>query len=215
MFTDDGTKKIFNRFERFIELHQKDCIFRNMWFHCQRTNTDVFNYVPLTFSFRIHEPTFFDDLQNFARAFMGLSKGVKPDTIAPIDSFKDKYGTVHPVYFNFDLTVPQRASAPSQMTKFKNVKAADVKILPAFDSKKNLWILKPSWMSRGRGLELFTDLKQLEEFLKMYIGGYDAKDFKAMNYSDKVERSPSLSVGKMTKDKSKQLLRRKEGCFDN
>lgn len=34
MFTDETNKKIFNRFERFGELHQKDNLFRNMWFFC-------------------------------------------------------------------------------------------------------------------------------------------------------------------------------------
>ena len=113
-----------------------------------------------------------------------------------IDTFKDKYGTNHDVFFNFELKVPQRACTPAQMPKFKNIKADKVNILPAFDAKKNLWILKPSWMSRGRGLELFTELKQLEQFLQMYIGGYDAKDYKQMKYSPTVERSPSISVGK-------------------
>ena len=165
-------------------------------YRTQRNNLDVFAYVPLTFSFRIHEPTFFDDLQNFARTFIALSKEVNADSISPIDTFKDKYGTSHDVFFNFELKVPQRACTPSQMPKFKNIKASEVNILPSFDAKKNLWILKPSWMSRGRGLELFTELKELEKFLQMYIGGYDAKDYKQMKYSHTVERSPSMSIGK-------------------
>lgn len=117
--------------------------------------------------------------------------------------FKDKYGKDHEVYYKFDLFVPQRVTIASQMTKFKNIRASDVKILPSFDAKKYLWILKPSWMSRGRGLELFTDLDQMQGFVKMYLGGYDAKDFKAMNYNDRVDRSPSLSVGKSIGPKKK------------
>jgi Tubulin-tyrosine ligase family len=160
----------------------------------QRQNLDVFDYVPLTFSFRIHEPTFFDDLQNFARLFIALSKGVRADAISAIDKYKDKYGNSHEVYFNFDLRIPQRACTPAQMPKFKNIKASQVNLLPEFDSKKNLWILKPSWMSRGRGLELFTELKELEKFLQMYICGYDAKDYKQLKYNHTLERSPSLTV---------------------
>lgn len=34
MFSDEGSRKVFNRFERFIELHQKDNLFRNLWFLC-------------------------------------------------------------------------------------------------------------------------------------------------------------------------------------
>ena len=32
---DPSSPKIINRFERFTELHQKDNVFRNMWFECR------------------------------------------------------------------------------------------------------------------------------------------------------------------------------------
>ena len=34
MFKKEGTTKLFNRMERLVELHHKDNLFRNLWFHC-------------------------------------------------------------------------------------------------------------------------------------------------------------------------------------
>ena len=79
---------------------------------------------------------------------------------------------------------------------FKNVDPSEVRIPETFCKGKNLWILKPSSMSRGRGLELFTTIKELENFLRMYLNGYDAKDFKDLGYSPKAQQGPSLSSSK-------------------
>ena len=98
------------------------------------------------------------------------------------------------MFFDFDLKQPQRAIIASQQSKFSNIRADEVFIPTEFCASKNLWILKPACMSRGRGLELFSDLKQLSVFIKMYLSGYDAKDFKQMKYNHKLERSPSLKT---------------------
>jgi hypothetical protein len=161
---------------------------------------DVFKYVPLTFSLRMNEPSFYSDLQNFARTFMALSKKVHPDTIKPIDTFKDSLGNIHDVFFNFELDIQQPSGIYPQNSKFTNIKASSVNITPMFDADKHLWILKPTLLSRGRGLELFTGLDELNRYLQMYSSGYDAKDFKHMKYSHKIEKSPSLVISKAKKD---------------
>jgi hypothetical protein len=150
--------------------------------------------LPLTFSFRVNEPSFFDDLQNFAKAFLALKQNINPDQIKQVDCFIDKYKLEHPVFYPFDIKIPQRAVVLSQLSGFKNVDATRAAPPTSFDAGKNMWILKPAWMSRGRGLELFTDLAQLNSFLKLYMGGYDTKDFSEMRYSDKADHSPSLNV---------------------
>lgn len=160
----------------------------------QRNGQDLFEYLPLTFSFRMSEPCFFDDLQNFAKAFLALKHNSNASQVKQIDSFVDKYKLEHPVYFPFDIKIPQRAVVLSQLSGFKNVEAGRASPPATFDAGKNMWILKPAWMSRGRGLELFTELGQLNGFLKMYMGGYDTKDFSEMRYSDKADHSPSLNV---------------------
>ena len=57
---------------------------------------------------------------------------------------------------------------------------------------KNLWILKPSGLNRGKGLELFSSLDELNQFLKLYTTGYSVKEFINMQYNDNDTVSPSL-----------------------
>lgn len=155
--------------------------------------------MPLTFSFRAHEPNFFENLQNFAKAFIALRDKVDPNTVKPVGTFRDKFDKVHDVYFDFKLTPPQRAADPAAISRFSNVKASEVKIPKEFCADKNIWILKPSCMSRGRGLELFSDLNQMADFVRMYLSGYDAKDYSQMKYSHKADRSPSMKIEKSPK----------------
>lgn len=132
-----------------------------------------------------------------------MRDGKKGDEVKSIEIFTDKYGVEHQVYHNFDVITNQKAAASTQLSKFQNVSAGEASIPLSYNAGKNIWILKPACMSRGRGLELFTDLAQLNEFLKMYIAaGYDAKDYSQMKYSDKVDRSPSLTPSRITGNSS-------------
>ena len=149
----------------------------------------------------MNEPCFFDDLQNFCKFFISEKDKIRADKVSQIDTFTDKYRLEHPVYFTFDFQIPQRATVLSNISGFKNIEAEKATVRPSFDEGRNLWILKPSWMSRGRGLELFSTLEQLNGFLKMYVNGYDAKDFKEMEYSDKSSHSPSLNVASRKRER--------------
>lgn len=124
---------------------------------------------------------------------------MNPNTIRPIGTFKDKNDKVHDVYFDFKLVAPQRAGDPATTSRFMNIDPSRVKVPAEFCAEKNLWILKPSCMSRGRGLELFSDLGQLAEFVRMYLSGYDAKDYSQMKYNHKLDRSPSMKKEKTKK----------------
>jgi hypothetical protein len=56
---------------------------------------------------------------------------------------------------------------------------------------KNMWMIKPSGLSRGRGLELFTKLEELKKFLLMFTTeGYVVQDYSVLGYSDDHVHSP-------------------------
>ena len=99
----------------------------------------------------------------------------------------DKQGN----YYQFDL---KYGGPDSQIPvrKFKNPSIDQIKVDPIFYTGKNLWILKPSGLNRGKGLELFSTLEELNEFLKLYTTGYNVKEFITMQYSDNDNISPSL-----------------------
>lgn len=99
----------------------------------------------------------------------------------------DKQGT----YYQFTCKFPGPESG-SQVRKFKNPTPEEICKDPIYFSGKNLWILKPSGMNRGKGLELFSTLEELNQFLKLYTTGYNVKEYINMQYSDNDNVSPSL-----------------------
>lgn len=200
MFVGDNSKKLINKFERFMEMHHKDSLFRNLWHHCsvsrgsnEKEKLDVFNFVPLTFSFRTCEKNFMQDLQNLGRVLFLNQQRIQSQGGENLTQAKDLNPDDYKVSLAVDPTILGQKEAPGG---FRNVDAEHTTIQTNFCSGKNLWILKPSSMSRGRGLELFTSVRELENFLRMYLNGYDAKDFKDLGYSPKAQQGPSLSSSK-------------------
>lgn len=183
--------KSLNRFERFGQIGNKDNLFRNLYFstqvllHEQKSEEDLFKIVPLTFSFRLNEKEFLDDLQNFAKFFRSVSENVACSRVKPVDRVSGSY-------FNFDFKFKPPHDSQTALRKFRNQPADSIVKDPIFFSGKNLWILKPSGLNRGKGLELFSSLDQLNEFLQLYMTGYDVKEFITMQYNDTDNISPSL-----------------------
>jgi hypothetical protein len=183
--------KCLNRFERFGQIGNKDNLYRNLYFLAQvllphqKTEEDLSKIVPLTFSFRLSEKEFPEDLQNFAKFFRSVSENVACSRIRPVDRNSGNY-------FNFDFKFKPPQDGQSALRKFKNQTAESIVQDPIFFSGKNLWILKPSGLNRGKGLELFSSLDQLNEFLQLYMTGYDVKEFITMQYNDNDNISPSL-----------------------
>ena len=141
--------------------------------------------MPLTFSFRLNEKEFLDDLQAFSKFFRSVEENVSPELVKPVD----KNGT----YYNFDIKYQKPDNNQLvQGRKFKNPELTEIQTDGVFYSGKNLWILKPSGLNRGKGLELFSSLGELNEFLKLYTTGYEVKEFASMQYNDSDNISPSL-----------------------
>lgn len=189
--------KLINRFERYFEIHDKDNLFRNLWFHCQKTEKDVFQYMPLSFSFRLKQENFYEDLQKFARIFLSIKEGKPPKEIMPLASENNKKLANNSIFYEYK-GVPNSKKKSNQgfKSKFSNL-SGECECLPMPDSLyagKNLWVLKPSFMSRGRGIEIFSSLEELDKLLATYLEGYEAKDYAVLNYSDTTEKSPIVNM---------------------
>lgn len=183
-----------NRFEKSLEIGQKDNLFRNLWFLCNREQKPLFDMAPLTFSFRLNESSFSEDLQNFAQIFLSVADNVDPLEVLPENTFVDKYNIERSVYYDFDIQTFRRPPPNLKLAnKFQNLRPEQfgTKRFPTLFSGKNLWMLKPSGMNRGRGLELFTSLDELKKFLWMYVNeGYSTQDYSTNGYSEKTKQSP-------------------------
>ena len=139
--------------------------------------------VPLTFSFRLNEKESLEDLQAYARFFRSVEEDKAIMDVKPVD----KAGSFF--LFDFKYSGPEQST---QIRKFKNPDGKTIDKDPIYFAGKNLWILKPSGQNRGKGLELFSSLEDLNQFLKLYTTGYTVKEFINMQYGDNDNISPSL-----------------------
>lgn len=130
----------------------------------------------------MNEKEFESDLQQFAKFFKSIELGVDSKDIKP-----ENNGNYHTFTFK-----SMQIDTEENSRKFSNILAEDVKRDELFFSGKNLWILKPSGLNRGKGLELFSSLQELDDFLRLYTTGYDVKEFISMQYNDNDNVSPSL-----------------------
>lgn len=139
--------------------------------------------MPLTFSFRLNEKEFYEDMQSFCKFFRSVVEDKPAKLVSTIDKQANYY------VFSFKIASPDNNA---QARKFKNPDVDDLVKDPIYFSGKNLWILKPSGLNRGKGLELFSTLDELSQFLKLYTTGYSVKEYINMQYNDSDNISPSL-----------------------
>lgn len=141
---------------------------------------------------RLNEDNFQEDIQNFTHCFLqeaSEEESFSPRAIAIDDKTR--------IFYEFESLEGHSSKAlRAPNPNFHNIKASEVKIPESFRAGKHIWILKPSTMSRGRGIEIFTSLEQLDNFLKMYIDGYKVTDFKNLKYNDKTDKAPSVLQAK-------------------
>lgn len=193
---EPGNRKCINRYEKGYEINEKDNLYRNLWHFFSEDHSQVNEIVPTTFSFRMNEVHFRRDLQQFCRFFVALKAGVSLDKVNPIGQEKDKEGNTYDVYYRFD----NKFGEGSEKAVFENFKAEEIVRDKCLYDGKNIWMLKPSGLNRGKGLELFTSLEELDSFLDMFSRGYEVTEFANMEYNDRDNVSPSIKA-EMNKDR--------------
>lgn len=162
--------QMVNRLERGFELSQKENLYRNLWFFHKAAPADLDSYMPTTFSMRLWEADFHTDLQEFAKFFLAEQKGVKPSEINPMGDDLNALQKPMKVYHFFNTILP----FGMQEKQFMNKKADDIKKDPGLyaGKKANLWIIKPSWLADGEGVEIFNSFERLDQILETYFEHY-------------------------------------------
>ena len=137
-----------------------------------------FNYIPLTFSLNFNDIDFYDELQNYSKYFLSIEKGCKPEEIHHISYIIDTKGKEKDVYFDFSDIVKPSKIARSRFRPSINLSPDKIKANSNyFNKNKNLWMIKPSGLSRARGIELFNKLEDLKFIMKKYKQGFDQNEF--------------------------------------
>lgn len=152
----------------------------------------------------MNESSFSEDLQNFAKFFLAVEKKKPANSILAEDSFVDKYNREHYIYYDFEIRSYQRPPPNLQKkNKFSNMRAENIyaKNFPTLFAGKNMWMIKPSGLNRGRGIELFTKLDELKKLLHYFTkDGVVTQDYTSIGYRDDQEHSPWVTFDEGKQD---------------
>lgn len=136
-------------------------------------------------------------MQNFARLHLAVEQSKPVSALVPLDTFFDKYSREHSIYFDFECRTYQRPPPGlSKRGKFSNMKAENIyaRNFPTLFAGKNVWMIKPSGLSRGRGIELFTKLEELKTIMELFTkSGVNSQDYSVLGYTDDQVHSPTVN----------------------
>ena len=186
------TYRCMNRLQQAYEITEKDNLLRNLWHYYRRDGEErkIWDFLPLSFSYRIQERVFMRDLQNFSKLFLSLQEKKDLSEIKPIGEVLEKNVNLN-IYFDFDKSY----TSGNEFVDFQNIDPIEVEKIvkdnPCEFAENNIWMLKACNLNRGKGLELFRSLDELSEYLKIFAKGYDVVEFANMDYNDDDEISPT------------------------
>lgn len=201
-------KRMLNRFRHYPELAKKDNLYRNLWYYCRDHNLKLNSITPLTFCFRVQESSIDSDLQEFAKVFLSQATKVDPEKVP----FKiDKAG--RKIYHDFGVTFNNEGALKEN--QYRNSIASQIDFTDkVFFSGENLWILKPCCLSKGRGLEMITNLAELGSLIKQFVNGYTIKDFQDLGQGDDRDEIEDQEEEKMGSPKKRKGFFHKTGTED-
>eukprot|EP00347_Sterkiella_histriomuscorum_P014963 403358833 len=146
-----GLKQMVNHIQGHENLTTKDLIFSNMKQYCDKVNLNVFDFLPLTFILDFKSDQLYEQLDIFKGVFRIIEQNIHLST-------------------NELTTKIQNLQAQYDRKAYKSQNC--FKLLQSSHDYKNLWLLKPTGLNRGRGIHIFKSLDELKQILNDF---YDVK----------------------------------------
>lgn len=115
--------------------------------YCEKLSPslNVFDLLPLTFILDFKSENLYEQYETFK----GVHKLIETNISAGIDELNKKL-------LNFQ-TATERKSSNAIKNPYRMMQSAH--------DHKNIWLLKPTGLNRGRGIHIFTTLEELKQIL--------------------------------------------------
>ena len=143
-----------NHIEFNIEISNKMRLYANLLRHCEEKKIDVFSIFPFTISLQLSHWSFNEQLSNFKKLYNNI------DNYTP--SGHKKFSEMFNVILSRKIGSNQNINIPQ-----------------TFNSGKNLWIIKPVNLNRGRYITVEKNLKEIIKKLE------EIQEKKKINVNDK------------------------------
>ena len=130
-----------NHIEFNCELANKMKLYTNLMRYCEKKNLDLYQFFPFTICLQFSHQNFDKQLNNFKELFQNINKYCPKSNV----EFKD--------YFNLFLY---------RLIDYGQT----INIPKSFNDGKNLWIIKPVNLNRGRCIKVYNNLENIIKDLK-------------------------------------------------
>lgn len=138
-------------------MSNKQYLIKNLTKFCEANKLNAFDITPTTFVIDLYDDQFEINLNSFVKFFNhNLPKG-KPTV--------DKVSVSLPKSFTQSFSKGEKRSQGNFYTR--------PTINPTFfaPDSHNVWLLKPTFLNRGRGIHIFTNLTEFERLINQYVRG--------------------------------------------
>jgi hypothetical protein len=121
-------------------------LFLNLRTYCEKINQNVFDVVPLTFILDFKSESIWDNLDHFKQ----ILKIIDSNSDSDISTINKKLRHLQ--------SIAERKGGPVHRNQYKMSDCA-------YD-QKNIWLLKPTGLNRGRGIHIFRTFEELRKIMR-------------------------------------------------
>lgn len=157
------TTLCFNHFEFHSQITNKQHLIKNLINFCEANKMNAFDITPTTFILDLGD----DGLELNLNAFVKFFNHNMPNRLKPtIGEGK--------MYIQMPRLPPQQSRHEKRCQG--NFYCHPITNPTFFSPASNyLWLLKPTFLNRGRGIHIFKDLYELEKIINDYSTGFEEK----------------------------------------
>lgn len=198
--SNSTVRQVVNHFEFHKEVSSKAGLVKNLAFYCEQNKTNLFDITPITFILDMNK----EDFEQTLNSFVGFyhrnmpAEMQKPENQRKV--FLDIPRRTKHFYHNYEkrTNLFGMYGRPKMTRTFVN-------------GSNYLWLLKPSYFNRGRGIQIFQSLEEMEKMIVELCEGVEENVFFHLDKDEKendknAEKSANVekNVGGNNNDKNKK-----------
>ncbi|CAD8142867.1 unnamed protein product [Paramecium octaurelia] len=192
LIVSQNYKQLVNHFEHHKEISNKSYLIKNLSQYCEKHKLNVFDYTPLTFVIDFSDENCDYNITQFLKTYEQFAPK-KPSSKQMLDVKRRLRGNFCCAY---------RGELMSQFTK--------IQLNNTFLSEEStyMWLLKPTFLNRGRGIQIFDNLETLVKLVSDFQEGLKEKALNQKEESSGEDDTPKqVQSAQITKKEPNQQIK--------
>ena len=163
---NNGVKQLVNHFEFHKEISSKAGLIKNLSFYCEQNKMNMFEMTPITFILDLNK----DDCEQTLQTFINFYHRNMPSEMQKPDNQRKLYLDIPKRMKYFYNNYEKKTSLFGMYGKPKMLRTY-------INGNNYLWLLKPNYFNRGRGIQIFQTLEELEKMIVELCEGVEENVF--------------------------------------